>query len=101
VRRGYIGVAGQNTLLPRRIVRYFELAVESGVRIMSIESGSPASVAQLEAGDVIVAWDGKPVSSIDELHRLLTEAYLSTSVEVTVLRRSQKLTRAVTPVELR
>jgi S1-C subfamily serine protease len=101
VRRGYIGVAGQNTVLPRRMVRYFELAVESGVRIMSIESGSPASVAELEAGDLIVAWDGKPVSGIDELHRLLTEAYLNTSAEVTVLRRSQRLTRSITPVELR
>jgi S1-C subfamily serine protease len=101
VRRGYIGVAGQNAVLPRRVVRYFELTVESGVRIMSVESGSPAADAGLADGDVIVAWDGKPVASIDELHRLLTEAYLHTSVEVTVLRRSQKLTRTVKPVELR
>jgi S1-C subfamily serine protease len=83
------------------MVRYFELAVEGGVRIMSVESGSPAAEAGLADGDVIVAWDGKPVGSIDELHRLLTEAYLHTSVEVTVLRRSQKLTRTVKPVELR
>jgi S1-C subfamily serine protease len=83
------------------MVRYFELAVESGVRVMSVESGSPASEAGIAEGDVIVAWDGKPVSSIDELHRLLTEAYLHTSAEVVVLRRSQKLTRAITPVELR
>ena len=101
VRRGYIGVAGQNTPLPRRMVRYFELAGDSGVRVMSVESGSPASEAGIAEGDVIVAWDGKPVSSIDELHRLLTEAYLHTSVEVVVLRRAQKLTRAITPVELR
>ncbi len=101
VRRGYIGVAGQNALLPRRVVRYFELPVESGVRIMSVEPASPAREAGLEDGDVIVAWDGKPVSSIDELHRMLTEAYLHTSVRVTVLRRSQKLTRTVKPVELR
>lgn len=100
VRRGYLGVAGQNTILPRRVVRYFDLAVESGVRVMSIESGSPAQDAGLEEGDVIVSWDGKPVSGIDELHRLLTEAYLDRSVEVVVLRRTQKLTRSVKPVEL-
>jgi len=101
VRRGYIGVAGQNTLLPRRVVRYFDLAIESGVRVMSVEAGSPARDADLAEGDVIVAWDGKPVSSIDELHRLLTEAYLHTTVEVVVLRRTQKLTRTIKPVELR
>ena len=98
VRRGYIGVAGQNTVLPRRIVRYFDLAIESGVRVMSVESGSPAAAAGLEPGDVIVSWDDKPVSGIDELHRLLTEAYLQKNVEVTVLRGTQKLTRAITAV---
>jgi len=82
-------------------VRYFDLAIESGVRVMSVEAGSPARDADLAEGDVIVAWDGMPVSSIDELHRLLTEAYLHTSVEVVVLRRTQKLTRTIKPVELR
>jgi S1-C subfamily serine protease len=100
VRRGYIGVAGQNAPLSRRVVRYFDLAVESGVRVMSIEPGSPAATAGLEEGDVIVAWDGKPVAGIDALHRLLTEQYLGASVEATILRRAQKLTLAVRPTEL-
>ena len=100
VRRGYIGVAGQNAALARRIVRYFDLPAESGVRVMSVEAGSPAAETGLEAGDVIVAWDGKPVSGIDELHRLLTEQYVGASVEMTVLRRTQKLVLAIRPTEL-
>jgi len=100
VRRGYIGVAGQNAPLSRRVVRYFDLPVESGVRVMSIEPGSPAATAGLEEGDVIVAWDSKPVAGIDALHRLLTEQYLGASVEATVLRRAQKLTLAIRPTEL-
>jgi S1-C subfamily serine protease len=100
VRRGYLGMAGQNTPLPRRMVRYFDLAIESGVRVMSVEEGSPAHRAGLEAGDLIVAWDGKPVAGIDDLHRLLSEEYLGRSVQATVLRRAQKLTRQVTPEEL-
>jgi S1-C subfamily serine protease len=100
VRRGYIGVAGQNAALARRVVRYFDLPAESGVRVMSMDTGSPAAQAGLEAGDVIVAWDGKPVSGIDELHRLLTEQYVGTSVEMTVVRRAQKLTLAIRPAEL-
>jgi S1-C subfamily serine protease len=100
VRRGYIGVAGQNAALARRIVRYFDLPAESGVRVMSVETGSPAADAGLEGGDVIVAWDGKPVSGIDELHRLLTEQYVGASVEMTVLRRAQKLALAIRPTEL-
>jgi S1-C subfamily serine protease len=100
VRRGYIGVSGQNTQLPRRLVRHFELPVGSAVRVMSVASGSPAQAAGLEEGDVIVQWDGVPVAGIDDLHRLLTEAYLGRSAEVTVIRRAQKLTRRVTPIEL-
>ena len=98
--RGYIGVAGQNTSLPRRLVRHFELPVESGVRVMSVEAGSPAHAAGVEEGDVIVQWDAVPVAGIDDLHRLLTEAYLGRSAEVTVIRRAQKLARRITPVEL-
>jgi S1-C subfamily serine protease len=101
VRRGYIGVAGQNAPLPRRIVRYFDLPIEAGVRVMSVEAGSPASEAGLEEGDVIVAWDDAPVPSIDALHRLLTEQYLGANAEVTVLRRSEKLTCTIRPTELK
>ena len=67
---------------------------------MSVEPGSPARSAGLEDGDVIVAWDGKPVAGIDELHRLLTEQYVGASGEMTLLRRTQKLTRAIRPTEL-
>ena len=101
VRRGYIGVAGQSAPLSRRTVRYFDLQIEAGVRVMSVEPGSPASEAGLEEGDVIIAWDEAPVPSIDALHRLLTEQYLGASAEVTVLRRSQKLKRTIRPTELK
>ena len=100
VRRGHIGVAGQNAPLARRIVRYFNLPVESGVRVMSVEAGSPAREGGVEEGDVIVAWDDNPVPSIDALHRLLTEQYVGASAQVTLLRRAQKLTRTIRPTEL-
>jgi S1-C subfamily serine protease len=100
VRRGYIGVAGQNTPLPRRVVRHFDLPAESGVRVMSVEPGSPAAGAGIEAGDVIVAWDGVPIPRIDDMHRLLSEHYLDRAARVTLLRGAQQLVRAVQPIEL-
>jgi S1-C subfamily serine protease len=99
VRRGYIGVAGQNTPLPRRLVRHFELPVESGVRVMSVEAGSPAAAAGIEEGDVLVAWDGKPIARIDDLHRLLSEDSFERTSEVTLIRRAQKVVCRVMPVE--
>jgi S1-C subfamily serine protease len=100
VRRGYIGLAGQNTPLPRRMVRHFDLAVASGVRVMSVEPGSPAAAAGIEEGDVVVAWDGKPVARIDDLHRLLSEEHLERAADVTLIRQVHRLVRRVTPVEL-
>jgi S1-C subfamily serine protease len=100
VRRGYIGLAGQNTPLPRRVVRHFDLPVESGVRVMSVEPGSPAAAAGIEEGDVIVAWDGRAVARIDDLHRLLSEEYLERPADVTLVRQAHRLVRRVTPVEL-
>jgi S1-C subfamily serine protease len=100
VRRGYLGVAGQNTPLPRRLVRHFELAVESGVRVMSVEPGSPAAAAGIEEGDVIVAWDDRTVAGIDDLHRLLSQDYVDRTASVTLIRRAQKLVRGVKPLEL-
>ena len=74
ITRGYIGLAGQNVALHRRVVRYYDLPIESGVLAMSIEKGSPAERAGLREGDIIIAYGDKPVSSVDDLHRLLTEA---------------------------
>ncbi|MGC2202812.1 MAG: trypsin-like peptidase domain-containing protein [Stellaceae bacterium] len=99
VRRCYIGVAGQNVPLPRRVVRFHELARETGVRIQSTAPDGAARAAGLTSGDVIVAVDGIPVGDVDELHRLMTEERVAKSVPVTVLRLSQKLDVVVTPRE--
>src|SRR5207245_5678306 len=42
VSRSYIGLAGQNVPLPRRIVRYYDLAVESGIFVISFANDSTA-----------------------------------------------------------
>src|SRR5215475_13935402 len=71
VRRSYIGMAGQVVPLHRRVVRYHNLPVETGVLVISIEPGGPASKAGMEEGDVIVGYDDRPIAGIDDLHRLL------------------------------
>jgi len=99
VRRCYIGVAGQNVPLSRRVVRFHELVHETGVRIQSTAPDGAARAAGLLSGDIIVAIDGVPVGDVDELHRLLTEERAGKPVPITLLRLSQKLDIVVTPRE--
>jgi S1-C subfamily serine protease len=99
VRRSYLGIGGQNVPLRRRLVRYHALSTESGVQIVSIEESSPAKAAGLREGDIITEFVGEPVSSIDDLHRLLTEERVGIAAPVVVLRDLEKLALAVTPVE--
>lgn len=97
ITRSYIGVAGQNVTLHRRVVRFYNLAVERGVLVVSTEPGSPAEVAGLEAGDVIIAYGEKAVESVDDLHRILTEEHVGSASEITLIRLTEKLVKRVVP----
>ncbi|MBI2468082.1 MAG: trypsin-like peptidase domain-containing protein [Candidatus Rokubacteria bacterium] len=99
VRRGWIGVAGQNTALPRGLVRVHELPLASGILVASVEPDSPARRAGLREGDLIVAYDGQPVGGVDALHRLLIEARIGVRAPLAVLRGGAKLLLDVVPVE--
>jgi S1-C subfamily serine protease len=97
IRRAYLGVAGQNVPLHRRVVRYHELPLESAVFVVSVESDSPGARAGLREGDLIVAFGDKPIAGIDDLHRMLTEEQAGQRTTVTVVRGSERHTLAVKP----
>jgi len=97
IRRAYLGVAGQNVPLHRRVVRFHALPNETGVFVVSVEPDSPAGRAGVRDGDLIVAYADKPIAGIDDLHRMLTEEQAGVGASVTVIRGSKKETLAVEP----
>ena len=99
VRRSYIGIGGQNVPLHRRVVRFHDLRVESGILIVSIEANSSGQRAGLREGDVIIAFDDKPVRGIDDLHRLLTEEKVGVKSSLVIIRGSEKIEREIVPAE--
>ena len=101
VSRSYIGLAGQNVPLPRRIVRYYDLAVESGILVVSFEENSPAKKGGVREGDIIVDFDEQPTKGIDDLHKLLTEDRIGNKSSLVVIRGTQKLSLDVIPQENR
>lgn len=101
IRRSYIGVAGQDVPLNRRLIRFHSLRTESGILVVSIENESPALKAGVLAGDIVVAYDGKDVAGIDQLHRLLTEQQVGVKSLLTLLRGNEKIDLDIVPQESR
>ena len=96
-RRAYIGVAGQDVPLHRRVIRFYGLPVETGVLVVDTEPESPGARAGLRAGDVLIAYNEAPVPSIAALHKLLMGGEIGVESVLTVIRHAEKLRLAITP----
>jgi S1-C subfamily serine protease len=99
IRRSYIGVAGQNVPIPRAVARVNQLAVSSGVFVVSVEPDSPAASAGLRDGDVVLAFAGESVTGIDDLHRHLTEDRIGVPATLAILRAARRHELTVVPRE--
>ena len=99
IRRSYIGVAGQQTAVPRALARANQMAVTSGVLVASIEEDGPGARAGIREGDVILAFGGVNIGGIDDLHRLLTDERIGIAAPLVVLRRGERRELSVVPAE--
>jgi S1-C subfamily serine protease len=100
VRRAYLGIAGRDRPLDRRLVRALDLSVTRAVEVMSRDAEGPAVLSDLRSGDLIVAVDDAPVDGMDVLYRLVSRRPPGTSLTLTVVRRTQLVRIEITPREL-
>jgi S1-C subfamily serine protease len=101
IRRSYIGVAGQNVPLHRRVIRFYDLPLETGVLVVSVERKSPAERAGLSEGDLIIAFNSQPIGSVHDLHKVLVGEQIGVSASLTVIRHTEKLEVPILPAESR
>jgi serine protease Do len=94
ITRGRIGVVIQP--VTKELAESFGLPKPAGALVSSVEKGSPADKAGIEAGDVILKFDGKPVTSSEDLPRLVGATKPATKVVVQIMRN--KASRDVTLV---
>ena len=99
IRRSYIGVAGQNVPLHRRVIRFYNLPLETGVLVVSVEKDSPARSAGLREGDIIVGFNDRPIGTIHDLHKMLVNEQIGVPTKLLVIRHTEKLKLSVLPAE--
>jgi len=99
VRRAFIGIAAQQTAIPRRLRHAASLRQESAVMAASVEAASAAERAGLRAGDLLLALDGVTITGADDLIRALSGEKIGKTVALEVLRGTERLTLALVPQE--
>jgi S1-C subfamily serine protease len=102
VRRGYLGVGGATVTIDKRIMHAFSLTQETAVRVLTVERSSPASLAKIVEGDLIVGIDGEVIDSVDKLHQSLGMRRVQKDCLVKVIRGTstpQVLYVSVRPAE--
>ncbi|MDP1858650.1 MAG: trypsin-like peptidase domain-containing protein [Gemmatimonadaceae bacterium] len=86
VRRGFIGLGLQPVRLQAGVVKEQGLPREVGLMVVSIEEGGPAHAAGVSLGDVVIAFDGVPVSDPSELLGALSGERIGSAVVIRMLR---------------
>ena len=89
VRRRQLGVVATTRQLPKSFVREFDLLADQAVEVVEVAPNSHADKAGIEPGDLIVAINDRIVSSVDDVHRLLSIAPANTKLEVAFIRRDR------------
>jgi serine protease Do len=98
VARGRIGVVIQE--VTRDLATSFGLERPRGALVNSVEKGSPADKAGVEATDIILAFDGKPVESSSDLPRLVGSTRPGSQSTLDVWRKGQTRKLNITVAEL-
>jgi S1-C subfamily serine protease len=99
VRRAYLGIAGRDRPLDRRLVRALDLPVTRALEILHREPGGPAVESDLRPGDLVIGVNDTPVDGIDALYRTLGRSPAGEPLTLKVIRRTEIVPVAITPRE--
>jgi len=98
VRRAYLGVAIQP--VTHQLAEQFGVETNKGVLVANVQDDAPAAKAGLQAGDVIVSFDGTAVTSPAQLQGLVEKAEVGQKQKLSIIRDGKRLSIDVTCLEM-
>jgi S1-C subfamily serine protease len=99
--KAYIGIGLQEVPVNAKILRHYHLGNHKGLFITTIEHDSPASRSQLQEGDIIVSFNGKPMNTMHELFKELTKKEIISNIDISVIRHAALLNFSIFPIAKR
>jgi S1-C subfamily serine protease len=97
VRRPFLGISAGVSPIERRLVRELDLLADRAVEVSALERGGPAERAGLQPGDLLIAVNDRLVTSVDDLHQLLSRLPVDKPIGLSILRGNRLLEIEIQP----
>jgi S1-C subfamily serine protease len=97
VRRGTIGIVAQQTPIPPAIAKSAGVTQPYAVWVASVDAGGPAARAGVAEADLIVSADGKPITGLDDLLRVLGPQSIDRAIVFDIVRAGVRMKVSITP----
>jgi S1-C subfamily serine protease len=97
VHRAYLGLGGQAIALDPLLASQLGLQQNRGVMVTQVTPGGPAYRAGLREGDVIFSLDGRPITSVDRIHQILTRDAVGRRMNLGTLRQGRLVWTTIEP----
>jgi S1-C subfamily serine protease len=99
VARAYLGVVGGTRPLPQRLAS--QVGRPRALEVVQLLDGSPAAMAGVRTGDLILSLNDRPIEGVGDLQRVLDGGLVGRRVELRVARDGTLIDLGLTPAELR
>jgi S1-C subfamily serine protease len=97
--RAYLGLQLQDVTVNEKVRQFHKIPNKRGIFITHISPDSPASRSQLLEGDIVIAFNNRPVSNSNELFKALSTKSILGITDISVIRHTELLNFIIVPVE--
>jgi S1-C subfamily serine protease len=94
--QGYLGIGMQPVAFSEATRQSLGLNAERGLLVVGVAAGSPAEKGGFLQGDIIIAADGSPIQSVENLQPFLDSEYVGKSISLDTVRGGQMVKLSVT-----